>query len=228
MTPASSTRWLLCTRPSGTNRKRQNPSQGFCTPEHRFRGFSPETARREAGGSDFYPRIIQEGWALLPDVLDPAVAELVAGLADDPGTLTAALSRYPQTVVHGDPRPPNLGLLRTGAAPRVLLLDWHFLGPGAPGADLTWYLYTAGPSRAGSREAAIAGYRDRLARHLGSRFDEAWWQPHLELSLLGQTVRCVQDLVWAAVRHESASVRAWARENLAWWSEQARAGARWL
>ena len=206
-----------------------DPARGFCTSTHRYTAFSPETGRREADGPDVYPRIIRDGWELFPTLVDPDVADLVVGLAIDPGPLCAAQARYPQTVVHGDLRPPNLGLVRDRTpGPRVVLLDWHFVGPGVPGVDLTWYLYCTGPGRSIARETVIACYRDRLARRLSSRFNDAWWQPQLELSLLGQMLRCGQDMAWAAVRHERASVREWARENLAWWSEQARAGAKWL
>jgi hypothetical protein len=209
--------------------KADNPMPGLCNPEDRYRAFSPETGRREGNGTDVYPRIIREGWDLLPPLVDPAVANLIVGLASDPRPLTAAQARYPQTIVHGDPRPPNLGRLATGtSAPSVVLLDWHFVGRGIPGVDLTWYLYTTGPGRSLSHEAVIGRYRERLARRLGSRFDEGWWRPQLELSLLGQMVRCGQDMAWAAVRHDSAAVRAWARETLVWWSKQALAGARHL
>jgi hypothetical protein len=202
---------------------------GLCSPEDRYRAFSPDTGWREGDGPDVYPRIIREGWDLLPTLIDPAAADLIVGLVNDPGPLTAAQARYPQTIVHGDPRPPNLGRLENGASTtRVVLLDWHFVGPSVPGVDLTWYLYTTGPGRSLCREAVIAGYRERLACRLGSRFDQDWWQPQLELSLLGQMLRCGQDMAWAAVRHDSATVRAWARENLAWWSEQALVGARRL
>jgi hypothetical protein len=195
-----------------------DPALGFCTPEARYRAFSPQTGRHEASGTDFYPRIIREGWDLLPNLIDPGVADLIAGLADDPGPLTSALARYPQTVVHGDPRPPNLGLLRDGSqAPRVVLLDWQFVGPSAPAVDLAWYLYTSGPGRPGVQDAVIGCYRECLASRLGSRFGEAWWRPQLELSLLGQMIRSAQDMAWAAVRHESASVRQWANAELAWW-----------
>lgn len=206
-----------------------DPAQGFCSPVARYRAFSPETGRREAGSSDVYPRIIREGWDLLPSLIDPALADLIAGLADDPGPLTAAIARYPQTVVHGDPRPPNLGLLRDrSAATRLLLLDWQFVGPGAPATDLAWFLYTSDPGRPGVQNAVIACYRECLASRLGSRFNEAWWRPQLELSLLGQTLRCAQDMAWASVRHESASVRQWAKAELAWWSARALVGERWL
>jgi hypothetical protein len=206
-----------------------SPAQGFCTPEARYRAFSPETGRCEATGSDFYPRIIREGWDLLPSLVDPGIADLVAGLADDPTPLTAALARYPQTVVHGDPRPPNLGLHHNDTGvPRVVLLDWQFVGPGAPAVDLAWYLYTSGPGRPHAPNAVIGCYRQCLARRLGPRFSDDWWRPQLELSLLGQMLRCAQDMAWAAVRHESASVRQWASAELTWWSNQAKAGSRWL
>ena len=203
-----------------------DPALGFCTPEARYFAFSPEVGRREAGSSDFYPRIIREGWELLPTLIDPGLADLIAGLADDPRPLTAALARYPQTVVHGDPRPPNLGLPRTPDATQLLIIDWQLVGPGAPGADLSWYLYCSGPGRTHAREAVIARYRDCLANRLGSRFSESWWQPHLELCLLGQTLRCAQDLAWAAMRHDLEAVRDWARSDLIWWSEWARKAAR--
>lgn len=206
-----------------------DPAQGFCTPGARYRAFSPETGRRESAGLDFYPRIIREGWALLPELMEPGLARFVADLADDPEPLTTALARYPQTVVHGDARPPNLGLLPDGSGgQRVVLIDWQFVGPGAPAVDLSWYLYCSGPGRPHAKEAVIACYRDCLARQLGSRFAEAWGRPQLELSLLGQTLRCAQDMAWAAVRHESPAVQAWARDELAWWSDQAAAGARRL
>jgi hypothetical protein len=202
---------------------------GLCSPEDRYRSFSPETGRREGDGPEAFPRIINEGWNLLPTLIDPTVANLIAELADDPRPLTTAQARYPRTIVHGDPRPPNLGRIETGSsAPSVVLLDWHFVGPGVPGVDLTWYLYTTSPGRSLTPEALIGCYRERLARRLGSRFDEDWWQPQHELSLLGQMLRCGQEMAWAAVRHESTPVRVWARETLAWWSKQANLGARHL
>jgi hypothetical protein len=206
-----------------------DPAQGFCTPETRYHAFSPATGRREAGTSDFYPGIIRDGWELLPSLIDPGLAALIAGLADDPRPLAAALARYPQTVVHGDPRPPNLGLVDDEPRrPRVVLIDWQFVGPGTPALDLTWYLYCSGPGRRAGKDAVIDRYRESLAQHLGPRFSESWWRPQLALSLLGQTLRCSHDMAWAAVRHESPSVRAWARRELVWWSNQASAGAQWL
>jgi hypothetical protein len=206
-----------------------NSAPWFCTPENRYRAFSAETGRREVNCRDFYPRIIREGWELLPTLIDADLADLVASLAIDPHPLTSALERYPQTVVHGDVRSANLGLLRSdNVVPRVLLLDWQFVGSGSPGVDLAWYLYCAGPGRRTSHEAGIACYRDCLGRRLGNEFDDAWWQPQLELSLLGQMVRLGHDMAWAALRHDHTTVRDWARGQLTWWSAQTKAAARLL
>jgi hypothetical protein len=202
---------------------------GYCHPALRYSAFSPETGRREGDAPDVYPRIIRDGWDLLPSLIDADTAVLVTALALDPRPLVSALARYPQTVVHGDPRPPNFGLVRSnGSASRVMLLDWQLAGPGAAASDLAWLLYCAEPGRLRPRETVIAVYRDRLAARLGSRFDEAGWRPQLALCLLGQMVRCAQDMAWAALRHDCPAVRAWAREALRWWCGQAIIGARWL
>ena len=110
----------------------------------------------------------------------------------------------------------------------VVLIDWHFVGSSTPAVVITWYLWSCGIRLPVASETTIAWYRDRMAHRLGSHVDEAQWQPQMELSLLGQMLRCGQDMAWAAVRHKSAAVRAWAREALAWWSEQANLGARHL
>jgi hypothetical protein len=206
-----------------------DPACGFCTPESRYRAFNPETGQREANTTDAYPRIIREGWELLPGLIDSGLAALVIELATDPRPLTAALARYPQTVVHGDVRPPNIGLARNGGvSPQLLLLDWQLVGPGAPGIDLTWYLYCSSYGRTTTPEAIIACYRERLACRLGLRFAGAWWEPQLALSLLGQMVRCGQDIAWAAQRHEDERARARACESLVWWSKQVAAATQWL
>jgi hypothetical protein len=109
-----------------------------------------------------------------------------------------------------------------------VLIDWQLAGPSTPGSDVAWYLWDLGIRLSISREATIASYRDRLAQRLGSHFDDAWWRPQMELSLLGQLVRGGWANAWDAIRNERAAIREWNRQDLAWWCEQARVGARWL
>ena len=204
-----------------------DPARGYCSPAHLYTSFSPETGHREIDHPNKVVSVLREGWDLFWTLVEPDVADLLRQLFEDPVPLCAALARYPQTVVHGDPRAANLGIVRE-PTPRVVLIDWHFVGAATPGVDVAWYLWDFGVRLPVARETTIAWYRERLAHRLGTRFDEAWWQPQLELSLLGQLMRGGWGIAWEAVHDPSAEVRAWKRQDIAWWSEQARAGARWL
>jgi hypothetical protein len=203
------------------------PSLGYCSPSHRYTVFSPATGERESEHPNEVLRWIREGWAALWGVIEPDVAALLCGLLGDPAPLCAAMARYPQTLLHGDPRTANIGITAE-PPPRVVLLDWHLVGPGAPGVDLAWYLTRIAPRVAMSNETSIACYRAALARRLGNRFAEEWWRPQMELSLLGEMLRRGWMHGEIIARHPSAGVRARARESLQWWSERAREGAWWL
>ena len=203
------------------------PSLGYCSPWSRYTVFSPETAEREAEHPNEVVRWIREGWTALWGAIEPDLAALLRGLLADPAPLCAAMERYPQTLLHGDPRTTNIGITAE-ASPRVLLLDWHLVGPGVPGVDLAWYLTRMGLLAPMSNETSVACYRADLARRLGSRFEETWWRPQLELSLLGEMLRRGWTHGENIAHHPSAGVRARTRESLLWWSERAWEGARWL
>jgi hypothetical protein len=203
------------------------PASGYSRPANLYRATSPQTGRREADHPNAVMGRLRGGWEAFWTLVAPDVADLLRRLFDDPGPLCTALARYPRTVVHGDPRAANLGIMRKPRS-RVVLIDWHFVGVVPPGVDVAWYLCACGPQLPVARETTIAWYRDRLAYRLGSRFDEAWWRPQMELSLLGQLMRGGWWLAMDAVHEPSAAVRAWNRAELAWWCERAREGARWL
>jgi thiamine kinase-like enzyme len=160
-------------------------------------------------------------------VVEPDVAALARRLIENPLPLCRALETYPQTLVHRDLNLGNLGLLREHQA-QVVLLDWQYAGAAPPGVDLAAFLSEFSPWLPLLKEEVIQDYRDRLARRLGRRFAESWWQPQLDLALLGDFVR----LAWAYAFHltynESKDQRAWYRQELAWWSAQARNATRWL
>jgi hypothetical protein len=167
------------------------------------------------------------GWALLESLVEPDVAAVTRGLLADPRPLCDALARYPWTLAHGDMKVANLGIQR-GSPARVVLLDWHFAGSRPPSADLAWFIDTFSAILPVTREATIQCYRRCLARRLGDRFDEGWWQPQLELGLLGGFLRQAWFSLYDGVHANTEAERARARSNLAWWSEQVRDGVRWL
>lgn len=196
---------------------------GLCTLRHRYSVMSPASGRNPNLPYS-WTRWLSEGWERLDDFVASDVAAVLRGLLDDPRPLCAALQRYPQTLIHGDPRVTNIGLIREPRS-QIVLLDWALTGPGPPAVDLAWYLADIVPPI--SYDRAIAQYRESLSRRLGSRFDEEWWRPQLELSLLG----CVLQFGWSIAEQlthrYTYMVLHWSLYG-DWWSEQVRAGARWL
>lgn len=203
------------------------PAAGFCSLWHYYTSLSPVTASRETKGSDDYPSLVARGWALLDTVVEPDVAALARRLIESPQPLVQALEKFPQTLVHRDMNLGNLGLLRERPT-QTALLDWQYAGAAPPGVDLAGFLSEFSAWLPVTKEEVIQAYHDRLARRLGPRFAESWWQPQLELALLGDFVR----LAWAYAYHlthdESRDRQARYQKELAWWSAQARIATRWL
>jgi hypothetical protein len=204
-----------------------NPVLNLCSPEHLFTHTAPGKIRQISANkpAPIYDMIL-EGWRSLPAFVDPDVLELLLGLSRDPLPLCKALLRYPQTLVHGDWRIANFGIER-GENHRLVLLDWARPTVTAPTVDLAYYLVTGGEELPGSKEAAIASYRQHLARRLGRRFAEPWL-PMLELSLLSALLMIGCFKSFFAAHAEDETDRARRQADLRWWSDQARAGARWL
>ena len=204
-----------------------DPPLGLCTPRHVYGMFSPATGHREAGGAEEVPQRILEGWDLFPRVVAPDVADVVLSLVADPAPLCAALARWPQTLIHGDARHANLGLWRDGR--RVVMLDWALAAVAPPAVELGRFLGTNTTLLPTSKEATLAGYRAHLARWLGDRFSDDWWEPQLALGLLGGFVQDGWSMVLKASHWRvPAEERPHWRADLEWWSNRVREGVKWV
>ena len=192
-----------------------------------YGGFSPDAVRRESQLEVPIIPYILEGWELLPELVEPDVAELLQTLHADIRPFCNAFERYPHTLVHGDWHHGNLGIA-SARGPRVILLDWTGVSLAPPAADLAHYVFIGVMRLPSSKEATIERYRRFLAQRLGSRFDEAWWVPQLELALLGEFLRLGWNKAQVAVHGESEAIRERERGEIAWWCEQARRATRWL
>ncbi|RME97809.1 MAG: hypothetical protein D6768_18820 [Chloroflexi bacterium] len=207
----------------------KDPNLNLCTTRHVYTVFGPETGRRELGRGDEVPQRILEGWELVKSELPADVVNIVVPLVNDPTPLCNALARYPFTLVHGDWRHANQGLIREDGKQRTILLDWQLATAGAPAIDIARYLGTNSALFPVSKEKCINYYRKQLARRLGNQFDESWWQPQLELALLGGFVQdgwaiVLKATTWDITAHQRDHWQA----DLHWWVEQVRTGAKWL
>jgi len=194
-------------------------SIGLCPPDIHYSIISPATARRNADAPGVMPLAARQGWENLATFLPADLFDICLSLTNEPGPLVAALARYPMTLVHGDARIANIAIEHHAGKPRATLIDWAIAGVNAAPLDLVWYLGARTPWLPGDRELAMDTYRDALQRQLGNRFDPAWWQPMLDLSILGGLIR----FGWYTASEIQRGGEQ-ARADLAWWAERARAG----
>jgi hypothetical protein len=205
-----------------------NPGLNLCSPENLFTHTAPEKTRQLATDNPSpVLEAILEGWRILTTFVDADVVDLLRDLARDPRPLCSALSSYPQTLVHGDWRLANFGVER-GERPQLILLDWSRPTRTVPAVDLAYYLVSSWSQLPISKEATIELYKQRLAQRIGERFDESWWQPQLELSLLSAFLMLGCFKARDAAHLDNGNHQMQEQADFEWWSEQVRAGAEWL
>jgi hypothetical protein len=201
-----------------------DPAQGFCAPWHHYHVISPDAAASDPEQDGVMPRIVRQGWDALPALIDAGLARQLLALTNDPQPLVDAFATLPQTVVHADARPPNIGI-EDG---RVLLIDWALAGPDVALLDAVWYVTSLADDAPTLRDASLARYGTHLQRRLGMRSTPDWWQPMLDLSLLGGFIRrgWIVARAWLAAADDAQ--RAQHRSELDWWEGRVPAGMRRL
>jgi hypothetical protein len=167
--------------------------------------------QRDAGFPDPVPRIAAEGWERFAGRAPREVARLVRDLGTDPSPLVEAVGDTPAAFVHGDWKLGNVGTASDG---RTVLIDWTYPGVAPVCHDLGWYLALNRARLPHSREEAIAALRAALERH--GVDTSPWWERQLALCLLGTLVQ----FGWEKALGDE--------EELGWWCDRAREGARRL
>lgn len=204
------------------------PELGLCTTLDLLQVLSPVTAPRFLNTASPVPQWLIEGWPALQQIVPPDVVAVLSNLYNDPQPLCTALARYPATLVHGDYRYANLGILRQ-TAPQAVILDWQLAGHSAATVDLAWFLSTPNVLRSPvAKDAAIAYYRQQLVERLGEHFNENCWQPLLALGQLVNVLRSACTKARTVVITTDETMRATQRRALEIYSEQVRAALRWL
>jgi aminoglycoside phosphotransferase (APT) family kinase protein len=119
----------------------------------------------------------------------------------------------PQTFLHGDWKLGNLGTAPDG---RTILLDWAYPGEGPVCHELAWYLALnrARLPVGETKESTIERFRAALGRH--GVETAGWWERQVGLCLLGALLQ----FGWEKALGDD--------DELGWWCDRAREGARFL
>lgn len=208
-------------------RQWDHPGLGLCSLRQRYAGFAPATMRRADVRAYAMPQMAIRGWELLEDAVTPKVAAIVRALLNNPDPLCTALRAYPQTVIHGDWKLGNLGLTEGRPEQQTVVLDWALVGVAPPAVDLGWYLAVNSARLPASREETIETFVSCLRDVLGDRFEPSWWEPQLDLALLGAFVQLGWPKILGALQGEPG-VREREQDEVCWWSERVLRGARHL
>jgi Phosphotransferase enzyme family len=176
-----------------------------------FFGDAMLDVERRRGWPDEVPRIADTGWRAFAERAPDDVNRVVTELRRAPWTISEAVATTPTTFLHGDWKMGNLGSHPDG---RTILIDCAYPGEGPACHELGWYLAINRARLPESKEAAIERFRSSLERHGVATAD--WWERQLDICLLGTLVQ----FGWEKGLGDA--------DELAWWSERARAGARRL
>jgi Phosphotransferase enzyme family len=168
-------------------------------------------AERQLGWPNVVPKIASEGWVRFFERAPRDVRSILGDLRRDTRPLVDAVATTPLTFVHGDWKHGNLGVHSDG---RVVLLDWTICGQGPVCFDLGWYLALNAARLPQTKEAAIGVLRSALeTRGIPT---SGWWERQLGLCLLGTLVMFGWEKALGS------------EDELGWWCDRAREGARYL
>jgi hypothetical protein len=173
---------------------------------------SPATAARETDELDLPPKQIPAAWDAFAQAAPHDVAAAVTALLDDPAPLVAALARDGLTLIHGDLRDDNMGVLGS----EVCLIDWDLATMATPGVELAWFLLQDAWRTDATRDELVAA---AFAAE-GDLLDERG----LALGALASFCQYGWILGHSSVVHPDPAERQWAAAELAFWTPWVRAG----
>jgi hypothetical protein len=185
-------------------------SDGYCTLTHRYSFLSPATAERERGGGDEVPGLIAQGWDLFPEVVPDDVADAVVAVLQRPQLLAGRLEQERSTLIHGDLKFGNIGLLPD----RVAIIDWgDRTGFAPPAVEFGWYLAVNG--------TRIGATHDEVVDDFASCYSEPPNRAVLLIAMLGALVQLGWNKALGATQ-DDPEARAMEQKDLDWWIGSSR------
>ena len=172
----------------------------------------------EAVPGHFIIDLVDEGWTTLPGLVGRELADRLRSLATEPTPAVRALTGYPQTLVHGDVRPPNAAW----DGQRTTLVDWARPCLGPPALDLA-YLLMMSPEGTGAPDPAVGEFNRFLRSSMGASEDWAWWEEQVDVCFAAVFAMMAAAVVRGETQRSSANRPS---DRVGWWAERAERGLR--
>lgn len=177
--------------------------------EDRLTLISRPSLERPGPAHDAVAERLLPGWDAWDRLATPEARRIVADLADDIVPLLDALAAAPSSLLHGDLKLANVGIASDGA---VEMVDWQMVTVAPCGVELGWFLVA-------NVNALPLPPQDVLQRYWDIRGITAGMQDHIAI-LVGLLLRGWRKGLDAEAGITLGSGVS-ARDDLAWWSEQA-------
>jgi thiamine kinase-like enzyme len=90
----------------------------------------------------------------------------------------------PETLIHGDAQPENVGIRLSKPQETLVLIDWELAGPGMPAWELVHHLWNL-PLRPATNEPGLLDcYYQRYCLHGGTAMDRTVWEHSINVALV--------------------------------------------
>ncbi len=186
-----------------------------CPVGARYGMFTPDVHRHDNGPNPHPVRdLLVDSWCDFAELIDAEVLAVIGDVHRDPDALgRRILARAgDSTVLHGDPKPENLGV----AGGRLTAIDWGELtGFGPREVDVAWFALTATRSRLDLHPTEVADLYERTS---GTPLN----RDVLGLAWVGSLAQWGFRLAATARRSRHEEARQKAATRLGWWTELTR------
>lgn len=198
---------------------------------------SPGAVQQELAQGRSHPALTAaaDGWVVFGETAPPAAVQALVRLQTNVRPLLEQLSSLPHTLVHGDYKLGNLGVLspdnaaRESTPPqrRTIMLDWQDATCGPPLLDVGYLLMIDAARLPVGKEEVVAIYHEALAA-AGRTYAHHEWEREVEIGLLAGGAMRVLWQTALRTRSTDPVLRSQARADLEWWSELVIRAQRWL
>jgi Phosphotransferase enzyme family len=197
----------------------------WCPLRERVTLICRSSLERQGPARDAVAERILPGWDAWDRLAARQARDVIASLSDDPQPLLDVLGQQPSTLIHGDLKLANAGIMADGS---VAMVDWQMVSIAPLGVEIGWFLVSNVASLPLPPDEVIARYRSKLSYAISDAEDDGRWVGGAEMDdhdvdgaiLVGLLLRGWRKGLDAEAGITLGSGVS-AADDLAWWCDRA-------